>query len=92
VRELQNALQRFLATNQLSLPDDVAGEAPECAENPADGRDLNAAVEAVERRMIRQSLQKTQWHRGKAADMLNIPRRTLQRKMVKYGFRAPDGV
>jgi DNA-binding NtrC family response regulator len=42
--------------------------------------------------MIRQSLQKTQWHRGKAADMLNIPRRTLQRKMVKYGFRAPDGV
>jgi DNA-binding NtrC family response regulator len=42
--------------------------------------------------MIRQSLQKTQWYRGKAADMLNIPRRTLQRKMVKYGFRAPDGV
>jgi len=49
--------------------------------------DLKKAIETLESRMIFDCLQKTRWHRGKTAEMLKIPRRTLQRKMVKYGFR-----
>ena len=41
----------------------------------------------LERKMIHDTLQKTSWNRGKAATLLNIPRRTLQRKMLKFGFR-----
>ena len=51
---------------------------------------LKGAVEALERKMIQDSLEKTDWHRGKAAELLRIPRRTLQRKMVKYGFRTTE--
>jgi DNA-binding NtrC family response regulator len=50
--------------------------------------DLKGAVEALERRMICECLRKTKWHRGKAAELLKIPRRTLRRKMLKYGIEA----
>lgn len=54
------------------------------ADLPTAPRGLKAAIEALERRLIYESLQKTSWHRGKAAALLQIPRRTLQRKMIKY--------
>ena len=45
---------------------------------------LNAALEDLERRLIQESLRKTVWNRGQAADFLKISRWTLQRKMLKY--------
>jgi transcriptional regulator of acetoin/glycerol metabolism len=39
--------------------------------------------------MILKALQKMKWHRGNSAELLQIPRRTLQRKMHKYGLQSP---
>ena len=83
IRELQNAIQRYLATEHLSL----LGEPPPMADDSGEAQGLMADVEALERRRIYHALQQTQWRRGQAAELLQLPRRTLQRKMQRYGFR-----
>lgn len=45
---------------------------------------LNTAVERVEKELIQKAIEKTAGNVSKAARILNIPRQTLQRKMVKY--------
>ena len=56
----------------------------------ATNQDLPALVrqgkfrEDLERQLIQESLHKTVWNRGQAADFLKISRWTLQRKMLKY--------
>jgi len=41
-------------------------------------------VEALEKQMIAEGLEETGWQRGKTAELLGIPRRSLLRKMNKY--------
>lgn len=84
VRELQNTIQRFLATNQISLPGGrpVVADTENMALSPEIG--LIGALESLERRLIRESLHKTMWNRNQASEMLKISRWTLQRKMLKY--------
>ena len=41
---------------------------------------LSGALEDLERRLIQESLRKTVWNRGQAADLLKISRWTLQLK------------
>jgi len=84
VRELQNTIQRFLATNQISLPGRRSFYAVEEDEALSHADGLNGALEVLERRLIQESLRKTMWNRGQAADLLKISRWTLQRKMQKY--------
>jgi DNA-binding NtrC family response regulator len=86
VRELQNTIQRFLATNRITLPGGRS-MAVEDGEGPLDYKDgLNATLEGFERRLIQETLQKTMWNRGQAAEFLKISRWTLQRKMAKYNL------
>ena len=84
IRELQNTIQRFIATGQITLPGGRSMFAVEegKALNPEEG--LNGALEAVERRLIEEGLSKAMWNRGQAADLLKVSRWTLQRKMAKY--------
>ena len=84
VRELQNTIQRFLVTNQITLPrgGSMFAEEENEALNHEDG--LNGALEEMERRLIQENLRKTMWNRGQTADLLKISRWTLQRKMLKY--------
>ena len=86
VRELQNAVQRFLATGELNMT--VSQPIPS-DHDAYDFQDLGMTemLEDLERKMIYNGLMKSNWHRGQAADLLKIPRRTLQRKMLKYGLR-----
>ena len=84
VRELQNTIQRFLVTNQITLPGGRSMYAEEEDEALSHEDGLNAALEDLERRLIQESLRKTVWNRGQAADFLKISRWTLQRKMLKY--------
>ncbi len=86
VRELTNTIQRYLATDRVTLPNRPQGE-DESFESAAAG--LHDAVESLEREMIQKALQQTQWHRGSTARLLRIPRRSLQRKMQKYKLRDP---
>ena len=80
VREVQNVIQRFLATGSFGLPD-LLEELSESASTLPD------ALASLESRMIQQAIDRADGHRGKAAELLDIPRRTLQRKMLKYGMR-----
>ena len=84
VRELQNTVQRFLATNQITLPGGRSMSATEEDETLLKDDGLGEALDDLEYRLIRESLQKAMWNRGKAADLLKISRWTLQRKMQKY--------
>lgn len=84
VRELQNTIQRFLVTHQITLPGGRSLFAEEENEAVCHEDGLCGALEGLERRLIEESLQKTQWNRSQAAELLKISRWTLQRKMQKY--------
>ena len=91
VRELQNALQRYLATRDFKAVLPALGLAArslssaDVARAPA-GSTLAEAVQLLEKRMIAETLAHTGKHLGKTVAMLKIPRRTLQRKIKRYGL------
>jgi DNA-binding NtrC family response regulator len=51
-----------------------------------EGLRLHEALEMLEKRLITKALEHHHWHRGKTAETLGIPRRSLHRKMKKYGL------
>lgn len=52
------------------------------------GLKLHEALDMLEKQLILNALEQHHWHRGKTAESLGIPRRSLQRKMNKYGLMA----
>ena len=48
-------------------------------------------LEALERRHIADVLERTQWHQGRAAELLGISPKTLYRKIREFGFTRPSG-
>jgi transcriptional regulator of acetoin/glycerol metabolism len=60
----------------------------QAADAPLNDRqiDLPASVGILEKRMIRDAMVRSQWHRGKAAALLNIDRKTLYVKLKKYNI------
>jgi DNA-binding NtrC family response regulator len=96
VRELENLVERAVVLTRddvigvadlpLSLTE---GEAP-AAEEPT----LPAAVEALERRLIREALGRAGGVQTRAAEQLGISERVLRYKLAKYGLaggEAPTG-
>lgn len=45
----------------------------------------------LEKRHIHEVLERTNWHQGRAADLLGISPKTLYRKIREYGFARPGG-
>jgi len=88
VRELQNVLHRYITLNQLDLPGaSIKGPEPRfrgAGAANADAADHRKGLEEVEKEIIADALKRNRWHRGKTAAMLNIPQRTLYRKIKKY--------
>lgn len=93
VRELQNALHHYLTVGRVDFihaedsavafhDEGVAGQQQEI-------RDIRSAVENLERQMIRKALIQTSWNKTRAATLLGLPRKTLFRKMKKYGDFRP---
>jgi len=91
VRELQNVLQRYITLKTLdfmstsvsksaSLDDFKTVELQEGAES------LDQAVENFEKNIILGLLEKNKWQKNKVASVLQIDRKTLFRKMKKYGI------
>jgi DNA-binding NtrC family response regulator len=83
VRELQNVVNRLLLLS--------SGEVIEIDELCEDMGKENAAVcrklADVEREHILKTLEKTDGHRGKAAEILGIDPKTLYRKLQSYGLK-----
>ncbi|MBM4361095.1 MAG: sigma-54-dependent Fis family transcriptional regulator [Deltaproteobacteria bacterium] len=86
VRELENTIERALllcATDRIEpsdLPARVRGLGPErraSARLPDIGIDLRAAVEGFENDLIRQALERTNWNKNRAANLLGLNRTTL---------------
>jgi len=91
VRELQNVLQRYLVTHDLTTILQMLGSvkysaSPVNAQSRALDVTLPEAIEALEKRMIAEALTKSGYHIGKTAELLDMPRRTLQNKLKKYAF------
>ncbi len=51
---------------------------------------LTVAVEALERRMIRDALARSDGVQTRAAELLGMGERALRYKLIKYGFREED--
>ncbi len=89
VRELRNVIERgiILARSDFITVDDL----PLKVNQPPDGRDAAGPGEPVslreaERLQVARILRRTRWNKSRAARLLDITRRTLDRKIVEYGL------
>jgi DNA-binding NtrC family response regulator len=85
VRELENLIERAVALTDESniLPHDLPPDLQRLAIN---GQNAWPSLEKKEREYIRQVLIKTNYNKGLAAEILNVPRTTLWRKMKRLGL------
>lgn len=96
LRELKNVIKRMVLLSQTdtatadALPADMVSSLNQPKEIPSaasDGNpDLKLHSEAHERQLILDVLQKAKYNKSKAAQMLNIDRKTLYNKIEKYGI------
>jgi DNA-binding NtrC family response regulator len=92
VRELENAVERMvlLSENDLLgpelLPEDI--RSPGLSESPRGvlHETVNGLASAAEKQMIADALKKTGGNRTRAAEVLGVSRRTIQKKIIKYGL------
>jgi DNA-binding NtrC family response regulator len=98
IRELENLVERLFILTEgelidlADLPEKFrAGAATVPAafeELPAGGADLNNAVQALERHLILQALERSNWVKSQAARLLHLNRTTLLEKMKKQHIPA----
>jgi transcriptional regulator with GAF, ATPase, and Fis domain len=99
VRELENLIRRLavLADNDeitiRDLPAYLQGEgsqaqdsAVQVAEIPEKGLDFNTVVDSFESNLILKALEKTEWNKKAAAELLQLNRTTLVEKIKKKGL------
>ena len=97
VRQLESAIERaiLLSEGDLIAPEDLpsevrqeVGPASEGAfKLPAEGINF----EDVERNLITQAMEQTDYNITKAAKLLGLTFRTLQYRLEKFGIKKPDG-
>ncbi len=94
VRELENILTRaaVLCRDDTITPDLLGIDSsatsqsiPKPADSGSTGLEL-ISLDELEERHVKQILQYTRWHKGKACDILGISRPALERRINKYGF------
>lgn len=91
VRELQNTIQRYLATQHLdgNLPliqQNAPARALSSSMPNIEGLSLSDAMNAFEKQVILDALEKNRQHKIQTAKMLGIPRSTLHRKIKELGI------
>jgi len=92
VRELENLVERAVVLSRGDLIGrgdlPLTVEAPEASGEPP--AQLTAAVEGLERRMIKNALARAGGVQTRAADLLGITERALRYKLKKYGLQGED--
>jgi len=97
IRQLENTLERAVALcngatiGRDDLPRNIVEYCPEFHEEaqavlPPHGVDLEQKAEALERSLIVQALAQSRYSQTKAAELLNVPVRSLRYRMKKYGI------
>lgn len=87
VRELQNVLERYIAMGNLDffdVPDPLVPRNTDVEIH--ENLPLRESVGRFECRIILDTLKKYSWNRTQTASALNLPRKTLFRKMKKYNI------
>ena len=93
VRELKNVIERagILGSDKVITPGLLPPEIPEIQEHkptnaiyklPKEG----ISLEEIEKQLIKQALDMTEWNQSSAAQLLKLGRGALQYRMKKYGF------
>ena len=101
IRELRNLIERLVVLNESGtilpkeLPDNIRGRVSHQVYQPqfeiyADGVDFNTAVTEYEKDLILQALEKTNWIKNRAAELLQIKRTTLVEKIKRYGINKEE--
>ncbi len=96
VRELENTIQRavllsggnLITLDHLPVTLQAAIDPPPLPEANQDDMDFHRIVTSVEKQLITKALQRTQWNRTKAAELLRIHRRLLFSKIKQYKLKA----
>lgn len=100
VRELKNLMERLVVLNEggeirpEDLPARIRGIRsqrlqPDLAVYP-NGLDFNSAVTEYEKTLIRQALEKSNWVKNRAAELLQIKRTTLVEKIKRYNLKKEE--
>jgi len=91
VRELENVIERAvtLGRGEAILPEDLPPHLAGGAGPVERALAHEASLEELEREYIHTVLRRTKWHQIRAASILGIDRRTLYRKIRRYGIK-PD--
>ena len=84
VRELQNVISRFLTINKIELTSKVVSQEGDIKDSRVG---LANGIEKLEKQAILDALKRNHWHIGNSAADLGFSRRTMQRRMIKYGLR-----
>ena len=93
VRELQNVIRRYLTLKELAFnPALTSTGQPTLAVGAGEGEQVlhlpvRRELGQTERNIILTVLQENRWHMGQTAQALGVSRRTLQRRVSKYGLR-----
>ncbi len=103
VRELRNLIERIVVLKEgdCLLPEDLPpkwGRQTDPARirstgepAPGDGLPFQTAVSEFEKTLILQALEKTNWVKNRAAELLKIKRTTLVEKIKRYSLEKPAG-
>lgn len=97
VRELENVIERavVLAKGASIMPEDLPSRITDdtiASPQAAGVLPLKQALEGPEREIIERALRTSGWNRQKTAEMLQVNRSTLFKKMRKYGLALPQGI
>jgi len=92
VRQLQNCIERLIVLSRSAeikfedLPDFLRSHAADQAQDAAGTVDSNV-LDAAEKKLIVEALEKCDWNQTRAAQHLGVSRKVLISRMVRYGIR-----
>ncbi len=95
VRELENEVERavVLTTNQSIISAEVLSQRLKKSLKPTKipfkGESLKRMMDDVERRLLKEALEKNNWNRTKTAKALGLSRQALIKKLSKYSLKYP---
>jgi len=97
VRQLESAIERaiLLCEGDMITPDDLPSELQQESRGTSAGAfklpPEGVSFEEVEKNLILQAMDQTDYNITKAAKLLGLTFRTLQYRLEKFGIRKPDG-
>jgi len=87
IRELENVLQRYNTLGHidfLDVSETQPVEATDLLSEFDNGMGIREVMDVLEKQYLVRVLDQNRWHKGRAASVLQLPPKTLYRKMKKY--------